>query len=401
MTRAVRRASRDGEERRTAVLVTEHSGLADDVLRLAAAAGLPMQCMHSWPCPTADAVGHALTVVDAELLAEVRPSSPDAPLVVVSCGDLTAVQWQRAVELSAVGVVSLPSGESELVRLLADAAEARRDGARVLAVVGGCGGAGASVLCGGIAITAARRGRRSLLVDLDPYGGGADLLLGAESAPGLRWPDLAATTGRVSADALHDALPQSAGVSVLTYARASTEMSSAGAADRWPSAGVGLRSAGDPDVTAAVLRAARRSGDAVAIDLPRFPAPASEVACEAADLTVVVVPAELRGAAAAARLVPLLRRRTDALGVVVRIPGSAGLSAFAVADALGLPLLAELRFDRGVATALERGFPPAASGRGGLSRLCESLLDGPDHGGGARGGGAGDTAGRALRVRAA
>ena len=64
----------------------------------------------------------------------------------------------------------------------------RRRGAAV-AVVGGCGGAGASVLAAALAVTAVRHGGRALLVDCDPLGGGLDLVLGAEHVAGLRWPD--------------------------------------------------------------------------------------------------------------------------------------------------------------------------------------------------------------------
>ncbi len=47
----------------------------------------------------------------------------------------------------------------------------------------------------------------ALLVDLDPWGGGIDLLLGGESAPGLRWPDLSLQGGRLTWSAVRDALP--------------------------------------------------------------------------------------------------------------------------------------------------------------------------------------------------
>ncbi len=72
---------------------------------------------------------------------------------------------------------------------------------------GGRGGAGASVLAGGLAVTAARRGLRTLLIDADPLGGGVDLVLGWESLDGLRWPSLSQASGRVQPAALVDALP--------------------------------------------------------------------------------------------------------------------------------------------------------------------------------------------------
>ncbi|SIP66800.1 conserved hypothetical protein [Mycobacterium tuberculosis] len=36
------------------------------------------------------------------------------------------------------------------------------------------------------------------MVDLDPWAGGIDLLVGGETAPGLRWPDLALQGGRLN-----------------------------------------------------------------------------------------------------------------------------------------------------------------------------------------------------------
>ena len=46
------------------------------------------------------------------------------------------------------------------------------------------------------------------MVDADPVGGGIDLVVGAEHAPGVRWPELAGTSGRLSAASLSDALPK-------------------------------------------------------------------------------------------------------------------------------------------------------------------------------------------------
>ena len=64
----------------------------------------------------------------------------------------------------------------------------------VVAVIGGCGGAGASLF----AVALAQAATDALLVDLDPWGGGIDLLVGGEATPGLRWPDLALQGGRLN-----------------------------------------------------------------------------------------------------------------------------------------------------------------------------------------------------------
>ena len=65
----------------------------------------------------------------------------------------------------------------------------------MLAVVGGRGGAGASVFAVATAVRAARSGERALLVDCDPLGGGVDLVLGAEDLDGLRWPEVGTGAG--------------------------------------------------------------------------------------------------------------------------------------------------------------------------------------------------------------
>src|SRR5689334_5699203 len=186
--------------------------LLDGVLRLAAAAGCemlrvldPLQARRGW----ADA---PVVVLDAD--AALRCGQAGLPrrdnvLVVVRAEPPPHV-WRHAVAIGAAHVVSLPDGETWLVRVLAEAAEAltagRRRGAAV-AVVGGCGGAGASVFAAALAVTAVRRGERALLVDCDPLGGGLDLVLGAEQVAGLRWPAIDVGGGHVPAAAWHAALP--------------------------------------------------------------------------------------------------------------------------------------------------------------------------------------------------
>ena len=51
-----------------------------------------------------------------------------------------------------------------------------------VAVVGGCGGAGATTLAAGLAITGSALGFRVLLVDGDPLGGGSTSRWGRSSA---------------------------------------------------------------------------------------------------------------------------------------------------------------------------------------------------------------------------
>ncbi|GAA1902820.1 hypothetical protein [Lapillicoccus jejuensis] len=79
---------------------------------------------------------------------------------------------------------------------------------RVVAVTGTSGGAGASALAAAIAVRARLAGRTACLVDLDPWGGGLDVVVGAEQERGLRWPDLGRLAGRADGPALLAALPR-------------------------------------------------------------------------------------------------------------------------------------------------------------------------------------------------
>lgn len=85
----------------------------------------------------------------------------------------------------------------------------------VIAVIPGRGGAGVGILAAAMSQCA----REALLIDLDPYGGGLDLLLGVESMPGLRWPDITAHGGRLGWKAVRAALPCRDTVTVLSAAR--------------------------------------------------------------------------------------------------------------------------------------------------------------------------------------
>lgn len=289
--------------------------------------------------------------------------------VLVLCrGDPPGSVWERAVAVGAEHVVSLPEGEQWLVAALSDTVEhgAGGDG-RVVSVIGGRGGAGASVLAAALAVRAQDEGARVLLVDCDPLGGGLDLVLGAEQVDGLRWPGLALGGGRVAASALHEALPAAEG-----SAPALTVLS----CDRHgPGPG--------PEAARAVLDAGRRAGDTVVCDLPRHLTEAAGAVLEASDLTVIVVPAEVRATAAASRVARQAADRGATLAVVVRGPSPAGLVGEDVATALGLEVLVSIDAEPGLAAALDRGAVPGVR-RGPLAQAADAILDTLDQLRGAR-----------------
>lgn len=267
--------------------------------------------------------------------------------------------WGLAVQIGAEQVALLPEARSWLVDRLARTAEAPQM-APAVGVVGGRGGAGASCLAAALAVTAARDGLTPALVDLDPLGGGLDLLMAGEDVPGARWPDLAHVRGRLPARALLDALPSTAGVHVLAWARAGTPD---------PESVVGA------DAVRSVLAALRRSTDLVVVDLSRRLDAGARAALASIALGLVVVPAEVRAAAAGAQVAAALRAHVADVRVLVRGPSPSGLAAEVVADLVGLPLVGWLPAEPGLAEALDRGDIPARSGRGPLARTCRSVLD--------------------------
>jgi secretion/DNA translocation related CpaE-like protein len=348
-----------GTERRGLVMVSDPE-LLDAILRLAAAAGCELlrtvdagEARRHWP----DA---PVVLLDAAAAAHcARAGLPRRGNVVVAVrGEPPGAVWRHAVEVGAEHVVALPDAEAWLVTALTEAAEGADGQGAVLAVVGGRGGAGASVLAAAVAVTGAREGERVLLVDCDPLGGGLDLVLGAEDLDGLRWPGIGVAGGRVPAAALHAALPAPAvrgrgELAVLSCDRSATGPSAA--------------------AVSSVVDAGRRSGEVVVCDLPRYPTDAALAALATADLAVLVVPADVRSCAAGARVAAVLVEHSRAVELVVRGPAPGGVGADEVARALGLPLLATLRPEPGLARGLERGTAPGRPG-GPLAVASRTVL---------------------------
>jgi secretion/DNA translocation related CpaE-like protein len=313
-------------------------GLRDDIDRVAAAVGLPV--IHaSEPSGRNAWTGAAAVLVDAD--AARRCANRELPrrrrVVLVVGAEPAAADFQAAIAAGAQQVLKLPAQDAELMTELSNTADTCRDDDRQGAVVGviaGRGGAGASVFATALAQSATAN-CDALLIDADPWGGGIDLVVGCEGQSGLRWPDLALQGGRVSYPALRDALPQRNGVSVLSGSRIGSDIEAA--------------------PLGAVIEAGSRGGATVICDLPRRSTPAVQAVLDAADLVVVVAPADVRSCAAAAALAPWVSAANPNAGVVVRGPSPGGLRSADVARIVGLPLLAAMRAQPGVADALERG----------------------------------------------
>jgi len=341
---------------RLPLLVTADADLLDDLLRLAAAGGTEVDLAPD-PITARPRYRSAPFVLVGSDQAEacLRARLPRRPqVVVVGRAGVVESCWPVAEMLGAEHVAVLPTAEPWLVDRFADGGQTT-PGGRVVAVIGGRGGAGASILAGGLAVTAVRTGLRTLLVDADPLGGGLDLVLGWEQVDGLRWPALAESGGRIDPPALIRALPHRGDLVLLSFARDDL-----------------LAVPGE--AMAATLDAARRGRDVVVVDLPRQLDDAAVLALQAADRALLVVPAELRATAAAARVAATVAPHCDDVAVVVRGPAPGRLKAREIARALGLPLAGTLRPEAGLCQGLERGEAPTADGRGPLAGLCQRII---------------------------
>jgi secretion/DNA translocation related CpaE-like protein len=252
-------------------------------------------------------------------------------------------------------VVPLPSSASWLSDALADLMGTNRGNGRVICVLGASGGVGASTLAAGLAFVAART-TRTMLIDADPRSGGLDLLLGAERAPGWRWPRLATARGHLGN--LTGQLPCVENVDLLSMAR-----------DASPP-GWKLQA----EQVEAVLSSAMRSHAITVVDLSRALDSAGREALRRSELAVLVVRDDVRGVAAGCEVARQLADHSSHPGIVVRQGRSRHLEPHLVAGGVGYPLLGSFVDDSALLLAAERGDPPARSARSSLARLCIKLL---------------------------
>ncbi|MEZ0448181.1 septum site-determining protein Ssd [Cellulomonas sp. ICMP 17802] len=224
-----------------------------------------------------------------------------------------------------------------------------RPRALVVGVVAGRGGAGASTLAAAVARHLSRR-TATVLVDLDRASGGIDVLLGLESADGVRWPDLADARGDVPGADVLALLPRWGACAVLS-------------ADRE------RPGPPEPAVVADVLHALTTETGAVVLDLDRAATAAGESLAPACDAVLVVAPRDLRTVAGTL----VVRPRLDGVPawLVVRGPAPGGLGGAELSAAVDLPVLGTLPTDRGLVAALERGGVPA---RGRTARAVARLV---------------------------
>lgn len=332
------------------LVLTRDPSLLDDLARLAAGAGVQLAvcsdvvvALTAWSSAPLVVIGDDM-LVDAAALAP----PPRTGVVVVSHAPAAEV-FRLALDVGAGSVVELPVGEEHLSALLADVEEAPGRGL-VLGVVGGAGGAGASTLACALGQVAGRDGP-ALVIDTDPVGPGLDRLLGLDETAGVRWDDLASSSGRLGSRSLREAVPRRDGVGVLTWA--------AGAATAPP-----LSTVRD------VLAAGQRGHSVVVLDLARQAgAPTMELMARC-DLVLAVTPATVSGIASTVRLVEPM---TDKSRVRLAIRRGA-VAARDLTAATGVSVAFEVPEQRGLAEAVDLGLGPVRHRRTPLGRAVSAFL---------------------------
>ncbi|WP_136611196.1 septum site-determining protein Ssd [Sinomonas albida] len=332
--------------------VTGDRTLLEDCARIAAVAGARLEGSGAFgDGRTAWGGGPLLPGADVDDV----PPRLRRDLVLVGRSSERERLWRRAAELGVEHVAELPEASGWLVEFLGRRRVGAPEGA-VLGVVGGCGGAGASTTATLLAAVSAARRRTTVLIDGDRLGGGLELCLAPERAPGLAWPDLAAVSGSTNPDQLAASLPRAGDLAYLSWP--------AGNAPAAPIASAAC---------SGVVDGARRAFERVIVDVGRGREGVEEFgwACEQ---ILVVVPGRLRAALAAARIIHELP--PVPVGVVVRGRLAEGIDAERLAEVVGAPMAARLPDLRPLPGAAESGRLPDLAGDRRVRRMADHVLGG-------------------------
>lgn len=234
---------------------------------------------------------------------------------------------------------------------------------RVIITTPAPAGSGASILAAALAQRAHARQLRTVLMDLDPASGGIDLLVGAERVAGSRWADLAHVRDPLPPNALLTLLPtvpDASGVHVLSMSRNTPANSEPALV---------------PSVVRAVLTSARREADLVLLDAPPRCHDDRVVPWDFADAILLVTGGSVRAYAAAQRAAEHLASVRSRLGLVVRAPGPRrDHDAVAIADALNIPLVAEVISEVHIDRQIDDAMAPGSYSRSPIARTADRLL---------------------------
>ena len=335
------------------LLVSADPVLVADVQRLCAAAGVVPEVVRDGAHAMRLWTSAPVVLVGADCAPTLAASSPPRRqrVHVLGRAPVGDVLFRDALAVGAETVAGLPASETWLVELLTDVGDGGAAPGVTIGVIGGSGGAGATVFAAALAQMATSVGR-TLLVDADPIGAGIDRVLGLESSDGIRWDSMLQTTGRLSSRSLREALPCTGQLSVLT----------------WPTDRPASLQA---FAMREVLSAGRRGFDTVVVDLPRHRDAVIDETISRCDHVVLVSTLTVPGVSSAARVAHRLPEMTPARHLVTR--GSrAGVAPESVSRLLRMPLLAAMGDQRGLDEAINLGAGPARSRRGTLARAARS-----------------------------
>ncbi|MGW3965701.1 septum site-determining protein Ssd [Amycolatopsis sp. NPDC005003] len=337
------------------LVIAADETVLDEILRVAAVAGCELDRAPDLTAASGHWARAPLVVLDEEAVRQPPVLPRRGGILLVCKGSPGPATWEHAFRSGVQRVISLPDEETELAGAFADVVEtpAEQPGL-VLGVVGGRGGAGASVFAATLALVADSAPGGALLLDCDPLAGGLDVLLGLDKAPGARWPDVR-LSGRMSVSSLAAELPQ------RKHRGGSLPVLASGPDGHGP----------EVESLSAILSAGRRSGRTVVCDLPRTLGGASEEAVLRADLVVLMVPLEYRASLAAKKVLNRLSKLTARIGVVTC--GHSKDPAVRTAALIGPPLMASMLPERGLWQALERAEFPAKP-RGPLAKAAREIL---------------------------
>lgn len=332
------------------MLISADQSLVDETLSIAAAAAVeptvltePSLLFDRWAGLDTVLVGEDCAAAVASL------HLPDGPKIHLVGRDPTILAtWSMPLRAS---IVTLPGGAEALSNVFSQRSSAHTS--TVVTVRGASGGVGASTLAVGLAYQAAQQGFTSAVVDVDPLGGGIDLLLGAENVAGWRWDRLSQAQGQMGD--LSPILPCVDGLHFLSMPRQSAFA-------------VGC------EPVAAVLRSLRQTHRFLATDPGRGREASGEECSRIATVQLLVVSTSVRSIAAAHQTLEKWVGVAPQL-VIRRDPGTHATEDI-IASQLELPVAGVLPHDPRTSAAAEYGEPPgrAVRHRRGWGHACSHLL---------------------------
>ncbi|CAJ65188.1 MULTISPECIES: septum site-determining protein Ssd [Frankia] len=358
------------------LIVTGVPDLLDDLLRLAAAAGVtttvatePGALRRAWAAAPLVVVGmdRAEACIAAGL--------PLRPHVVLVGGHVEDGRvWSAGTRIGADHVIFLPEAELWLIDAFRDLDRSDPRASVTIGVVAGRRGSGASTLAVSLALAGLRHGLRTMLIDADPRGSGV--------APGF------ARLLPTAADPPPGDVDRQSTVPPSSPDAVSRRRLGAAPLPSWPGPPAGP---GDlavvswdlevgPEVPVGtmvtLLSTAQATSDLVVVDLPWQQDPAAALALGSCRTALVVLRADLASVLAAERVCAMVGRRCPDVRAVVRQRQSAGLAPVAVSEMLGVPLAGVIADARqpGAATSAGADAPRDADAPGPLGdRLLARL----------------------------